>query len=39
VKLMAEADAAGTHTFRAEAIVAAQRNPLEWRANLTQLRT
>jgi hypothetical protein len=39
-RLMAEAEAAGTHTFpRKKPIVRPQRNPLEWRANLTQLRT
>jgi FAD-dependent oxidoreductase family protein len=39
-KLMEEAEAAGTHTFpRKKPIVRPQRNPLEWRANLTQLRT
>ncbi|MGH3290887.1 MAG: FAD-dependent oxidoreductase [Trebonia sp.] len=38
-KLMEEAEAAGTHTFpRKKPIVRPQRNPLEWRANLTQLR-
>jgi len=38
-KLMAEAEAAGTHQFpRRGAIVRPQRNPLEWRANLTQVR-
>jgi hypothetical protein len=37
---MEEAEAAGTHTFpRKKPIVRPQRNPLEWRANLTQLRT
>jgi hypothetical protein len=37
--LMDEAEAAGTHTFpRKKPIVRPQRNPLEWRANLTQLR-
>ena len=36
---MEEAEAAGTHTFpRKKPIVRPQRNPLEWRANLTQLR-
>jgi FAD dependent oxidoreductase len=36
---MDEAEAAGTHTFpRKKPIVRPQRNPLEWRANLTQLR-
>jgi hypothetical protein len=39
-RLMDEAEAAGTHTFpRKKPIVRPQRNPLEWRANLTQLRT
>lgn len=38
-QLMEEAEAAGTHTFpRKKPIVRPQRNPLEWRANLTQLR-
>jgi FAD dependent oxidoreductase len=38
--LMDEAERAGTHTFpRKKPIVRPQRNPLEWRANLTQLRT
>ena len=38
-KLMEEAEAAGTHTFpRKKPIVRPQRNPLEWRANLTQLK-
>jgi hypothetical protein len=38
-RLMEEAEAAGTHTFpRKKPIVRPQRNPLEWRANLTQLR-
>ncbi|MGK5113718.1 MULTISPECIES: FAD-dependent oxidoreductase [unclassified Geodermatophilus] len=37
-RLMNEAEAAGTHTFpRKKPIVRPQRNPLEWRANLTQL--
>ena len=37
-RLMEEAEAAGTHTFpRKKPIVRPQRNPLEWRANLTQL--
>jgi hypothetical protein len=37
-RLMDEAQAAGTHTFpRKKPIVRPQRNPLEWRANLTQL--
>jgi hypothetical protein len=37
---MDEAERAGTHTFpRKKPIVRPQRNPLEWRANLTQLRT
>ena len=37
---MDEAEKAGTHTFpRKKPIVRPQRNPLEWRANLTQLRT
>ena len=39
-RLMEEAEQAGTHTFpRKKPIVRPQRNPLEWRANLTQLRT
>jgi hypothetical protein len=39
-QLMDEAERAGTHTFpRKKPIVRPQRNPLEWRANLTQLRT
>jgi FAD dependent oxidoreductase len=39
-RLMEEAERAGTHTFpRKKPIVRPQRNPLEWRANLTQLRT
>ena len=39
-RLMDEAEQAGTHTFpRKKPIVRPQRNPLEWRANLTQLRT
>jgi hypothetical protein len=39
-RLMEEAEAAGTHAFpRKKPIVRPQRNPLEWRANLTQLRT
>ena len=38
-RLMEEAEAAGTHSFpRKKPIVRPQRNPLEWRANLTQLR-
>jgi FAD dependent oxidoreductase len=38
-RLMEEAEAAGTHAFpRKKPIVRPQRNPLEWRANLTQLR-
>jgi hypothetical protein len=38
-RLMEAAEAAGTHTFpRKKPIVRPQRNPLEWRANLTQLR-
>lgn len=38
-RLMDEAEAAGTHHFpRKRPIVRPQRNPLEWRANLTQLR-
>ena len=38
-RLMDEAERAGTHTFpRKKPIVRPQRNPLEWRANLTQLR-
>jgi len=37
-RLMAEAERAGTHRFpRKRPIVRPQRNPLEWRANLTQL--
>lgn len=37
-RLMAEAERAGTHRFpRKKPIVRPQRNPLEWRANLTQL--
>ena len=37
-RLMDEAEAAGTHHFpRKKPIVRPQRNPLEWRANLTQL--
>jgi FAD dependent oxidoreductase len=37
-RLMDEAELAGTHTFpRKKPIVRPQRNPLEWRANLTQL--
>jgi FAD dependent oxidoreductase len=37
-QLMNEAEQAGTHTFpRKKPIVRPQRNPLEWRANLTQL--
>jgi hypothetical protein len=37
-RLMAEAERAGTHRFpRKRPIVRQQRNPLEWRANLTQL--
>jgi hypothetical protein len=37
-KLMLEAERAGTHSFpRKKPIVRPQRNPLEWRANLTQL--
>ncbi len=39
-RLMDEAERAGTHRFpRKKPIVRPQRNPLEWRANLTQLRT
>ena len=39
-RLMDEAERPGTHTFpRKKPIVRPQRNPLEWRANLTQLRT
>lgn len=39
-RLMLEAEQAGTHTFpRKKPIVRPQRNPLEWRANLTQLST
>jgi hypothetical protein len=38
-RLMDEAEKQGTHTFpRKKPIVRPQRNPLEWRANLTQLR-
>ncbi|HUW36199.1 MAG TPA: FAD-dependent oxidoreductase [Rhodocyclaceae bacterium] len=38
-KLMAEAVAKGTHTFpRKGAIVRPQKNPIEWRANMTQLK-
>jgi FAD dependent oxidoreductase len=38
-RLMDEAEQAGTHSFpRKKPIVRPQRNPLEWRANLTQLR-
>jgi len=37
-RLMEEAERAGTHRFpRKKPIVRPQRNPLEWRANLTQL--
>jgi len=37
-RLMEEAEQAGTHKFpRKKPIVRPQRNPLEWRANLTQL--
>jgi hypothetical protein len=37
-RLMDEAERAGTHRFpRKKPIVRPQRNPLEWRANLTQL--
>jgi len=37
-RIMEEAEAAGTHTFpRKKPIVRPQRNPLEWRSNLTQL--
>ena len=37
-RLMTEAEQAGTHRFpRKRPIVRPQRNPLEWRANLTQL--
>ena len=37
-KLMDAAERAGTHSFpRKKPIVRPQRNPLEWRANLTQL--
>jgi FAD dependent oxidoreductase len=37
-RLMTEAELAGTHRFpRKRPIVRPQRNPLEWRANLTQL--
>jgi hypothetical protein len=37
-RLMEEAEAAGTHHFpRKKPIVRPQRNPLEWRSNLTQL--
>jgi ribulose 1,5-bisphosphate synthetase/thiazole synthase len=39
-RLMAEAERAGTHRFpRKKPIVRPQRNPLEWRANVTQLST
>jgi hypothetical protein len=39
-RLMDEAEKAGTHRFpRKKPIVRPQRNPLEWRANLTQLST
>jgi hypothetical protein len=38
-RLMDEAEKQGTHTFpRKKPIARPQRNPLEWRANLTQLR-
>lgn len=37
-RIMEDAEAAGTHTFpRKKPIVRPQRNPLEWRSNLTQL--
>jgi hypothetical protein len=36
-KLMAEAERSGRHFPRKEAIVRPQRNPIEWRANLTQI--
>ncbi|WP_336630380.1 MULTISPECIES: FAD-dependent oxidoreductase [unclassified Microbacterium] len=37
-RLMVEAETAGTHTFpRKKPIVRPQRNPIEWRSNLTQL--
>jgi hypothetical protein len=37
-RLMEEAEAAGTHHFpRKKPIVRPQRNPIEWRSNLTQL--
>lgn len=37
-RIMEEAEAAGTHRFpRKKPIVRPQRNPLEWRSNLTQL--
>ena len=37
-RLMDEAETAGTHTFpRKKPIVRPQRNPIEWRSNLTQL--
>lgn len=37
-RIMEEAEAAGTHHFpRKKPIVRPQRNPLEWRSNLTQL--
>jgi hypothetical protein len=37
-RLMADAERAGTHRFpRKRPIVRPQRNPLEWRANVTQL--
>lgn len=39
-KLMAEAVERGTHTFpRKGAIVRPQKNPIEWRANMTQLKS
>ena len=39
-RLMDEAERAGTHRFpRKRPIVRPQRNPLEWRANLTQIAT
>lgn len=37
-RIMEDAEEAGTHTFpRKKPIVRPQRNPLEWRSNLTQL--
>lgn len=38
--LMEQAEAAGTHTFpRKKPLVRPQRNPIEWRSNITQLST